>query len=416
MKRILLVGANFKNKGAEAMAITAVRQFTRIYPEVEITIASYAKQESIAYGMHSLSDGLSFELIRNTRKFTKIFRILAAYISISPQRKKIYVAGDSYLERVAESDLVVDISGFALSDQRTLLRRLVFCFEIFSARTLEVPFVIFTQALGPFKKITTRWLAKKFLPKADLIIARGNSTRKYLAELNPMLSVEQCADSAFLFKESVTDARVKANLEKKLDGVGPIVGIIPNTNILVHGSPHDNNNPYVKLLVEIYRFIQTKLRARAIFVCHEHYTGCKDDHWLVGCIQDQLETKEKAVVIRANHSAAELKMIVSSLDFVVASRFHSVVAAISTATPFLALGWSHKYVELVEEGGLPEAVLDGRGSVEINDVLERIYKLWKRRKSYSKQLICKRSSLCKSAANAFSIVGERWPPDHKAIT
>jgi colanic acid/amylovoran biosynthesis protein len=90
---------------------------------------------------------------------------------------------------------------------------------------------------------------------------------------------------------------------------------------------------------------------------------------------------------------------------VVASRFHSVVAAISMATPFLALGWSHKYRELVEETGLNNAVLDGRG-LGAETLIMAVERLWNERMTTREQLKRVTPKLKQSAAREFDLIEE----------
>jgi hypothetical protein len=55
MMNILLIGANFKNKGAEAMALTAIRELSERFPSAHFTVASYAAREALPYGEHTLT-------------------------------------------------------------------------------------------------------------------------------------------------------------------------------------------------------------------------------------------------------------------------------------------------------------------------------------------------------------------------
>ena len=52
------------------------------------------------------------------------------------------------------------------------------------------------------------------------------------------------------------------------------------------------------------------------------------------------------------------KAIIAAASGVVSSRFHGLVSALSSLTPALAAGWSHKYAELMGAYGLADAVVD----------------------------------------------------------
>jgi len=51
-------------------------------------------------------------------------------------------------------------------------------------------------------------------------------------------------------------------------------------------------------------------------------------------------------------AAAEVKSIIGQMDFLVASRYHSLVAALWMYVPVVTLGWSHNDSELLERVGL----------------------------------------------------------------
>lgn len=418
IKNVLLIGAGFRNKGAEAMVINATRCFSRMYPGCRVMVASYSKKESRPYGEHTVNalspdeEPIRFELIKNTKKLSHPLRILLWWLLPFKSVRHLLVQGDLYLERFSYADLVVDFSGFALSDQRSLKRCLTYYFEIFTSRCFNVPFVSFTQAMGPFKKLSTRVGAKIFLPQVDLLIARDQSTHKYLKGigLDRKMPIPVCADSAFLFeptpaemeegKKLIKDARAKKGL--------PLFGIVPNIVILQKEKTQNEHSSYIKMLVRLCNHVQRVLGAHVVFICHEWYEYRQDDEWLTQQVIQQVDYPEQITVVSAKHPAGVLKAVIGQQDFVVVSRFHSLVAAISTMTPFFALGWSHKYAELASDAGIDDGVLDFFSCSE-ERVIEAIENAWNRRKETRKRLEAEHNRLRNSAEKAFQLVAEKWP-------
>jgi len=60
------------------------------------------------------------------------------------------------------------------------------------------------------------------------------------------------------------------------------------------------------------------------------------------------------------YTAAELKSVIGHADLLLGSRYHSIVAALSHRVPAVAVGWSHKYGELMASVGLEGCVADVR--------------------------------------------------------
>jgi polysaccharide pyruvyl transferase WcaK-like protein len=66
-------------------------------------------------------------------------------------------------------------------------------------------------------------------------------------------------------------------------------------------------------------------------------------------IQETLEKEEIHVDIvdSARMSSTELKNVIASCEVIIASRYHSSVAALSSGVPTLVVGWHYKYEELL---------------------------------------------------------------------
>ena len=59
-------------------------------------------------------------------------------------------------------------------------------------------------------------------------------------------------------------------------------------------------------------------------------------------------------------SPAQLKTMIAGCDYFVASRFHSMVGALSGQVPLLVCGWGHKYLEVLDEFDLGSCAFNYR--------------------------------------------------------
>ena len=405
---ILLIGANFKNKGAEAMALTAIREFSERFPDATFTVASYAAREALAYGDHTLTirdRACTFRLIRNKKSLSTAARILGALLLPFRSLQARIAHGNEYLEAIVAADIVIDISGFALTDKRPLHRRVVFVAEIITANIFRKPFIVFTQAVGPFKQLSTRVLAQIGLPRAKLVCARGESTVQHLESLDiqKKTRVIRCADSAYLFSCGSHAPAHKLITRTTTDQ--PVIGIVPNTNVFDRAKTTNGVNTYTALLAATIDHAREVLNAQVVFICHEHYEGRKDDQWLAHEAVRHAKHGASAQIISGNHSAAELKSAIGEVDLLIASRFHSLVAANSLAVPSIALAWAHKYHELFAEAGIPELVFDGEDLV-VSEFIPHLDRTWNRRSEIAQTLRNKQEDLRSSARRAFDAVAE----------
>jgi colanic acid/amylovoran biosynthesis protein len=56
-------------------------------------------------------------------------------------------------------------------------------------------------------------------------------------------------------------------------------------------------------------------------------------------------------------NALEVKRVIGAAKIVVSSRFHGAVSGLSQAVPTFCTGWSHKYLELLQDYKVPEHLL-----------------------------------------------------------
>jgi polysaccharide pyruvyl transferase WcaK-like protein len=77
------------------------------------------------------------------------------------------------------------------------------------------------------------------------------------------------------------------------------------------------------------------------------------------------------------------------------------------ATPFLALGWAHKYEELVRDADVPEALLDARTASD-QDIRTATLGLWNERETLRARLTVSRARLERSSRAVFdTMIGDQ---------
>ena len=418
MTRIVLLGASFTNKGAEAMAVTAIAQLSELYPDCRITLATYSKPNTLTEGTHALpiltqrGAPARFELLYHPRLQKGVCLSLLQLICfrIPPLRRfwaRRMWANDS-LERLRQADLILDLSGYAMTDQRSFGRQAVYAFEVLAASWQKTPIALMTQAFGPFERRLSRWIAAAALRNASLILARGDSSLRYVRQLGlpPHLPVSVCADMAFLLPPSPPEEADR--LLGAPEAERPFFGIVPNIRAFYQAAA-DGENRYLRLLARLCDVAYAEWGCQPVLICHERSVRQPNDAWLIDEIRARVERPAACRVISAEHSAMELKAVIGRLAFVTASRFHSVVAAISMATPFVVIGWAHKYHELLAQIGMTEAAVDAKQFDE-DAVMRLIETQWNAHANTRRHLEAARAGLCQSARAAFERLAELWPP------
>jgi len=88
-------------------------------------------------------------------------------------------------------------------------------------------------------------------------------------------------------------------------------------------------------------------------------TGRKNNDLKVcRAILAHLSHETRVAYLSADYDARTLRAIIGRADFLVGSRFHSMISALSSGVPPLVIGWGHKYREVMEMFGLENWVVD----------------------------------------------------------
>lgn len=303
------------------------------------------------------------------------------------------------LKTYAQTDLVIDEAGISFSDSRgCLLNTYAFaCAAI--PMLMGVPVVKYSQAMGPFDNAYHRFLAVWVLPKMKLVTARGRITERYLHSLGVRRQTRLYADGAFTMPDApAVEKRVqkkcKANgfshmaalsvssvVERKCKKAG-----IDYCRIMAEFAVYLNQRGYqVYLFANAARIHSKKPRNNDLMTCDTvagiyHKLRDRENSQQPGPGNGTQKTGPATATGRAKkseteHAAAgrgliwerremdaeEIRAWIGQCRFLVTSRFHAMIFALSRNVPVLLIGWSHKYQEVMEQFGLSEFATDYSG-------------------------------------------------------
>ncbi|MHA1334052.1 MAG: polysaccharide pyruvyl transferase family protein [Candidatus Odinarchaeia archaeon] len=399
MVNIVLIGGELRNKGAEAMVLTSKEILSKLFPRSKVTLASYY-QEDLKFSTKELP------IIRNSGLKSKLIMIVKGILyKLFPFSKlRNLLRKDRLFRELTNGSLVVDISGYRLSDKwgrKSLYGNLLYVLDILVSKLLGNYHVIFPQAMGPFYSKLTKILVKFGLLFSDLIMVRDRLTFQYLRNLGISKNkILLCPDIALKMKP--IDEKEAAQL-LKAHGVNPNeknIGVIPNVRIyekLDHSGKVEKNR-YFQLLVALIKYILNSLNANVVIIPHEFIKGTKDDRWLALQVMNKIGENERVHIIDREYETRQLKGIISCMDLVVTSRFHGAIAALSTGVPTIVVGWAHKYKELMKDFDEEDYFLDYK-EASLKSLIPKISLLWEKKEVEHVKLLEKTVTLRKLIDN-----------------
>lgn len=346
MNYVIVGPALSGNMGAASMVTATVKALRERDPDAAISLLSYYPDEDRALG---ILPELQILDARPARLGILINSAALLWRILPPLRRQI-ARRIPEIDALVRADVVLDQGGISFSDGREkfLLFNLAILLPAFF---IGRPVVKCAQALGPFRGRINRTAARLALPRVRHIVARGAQTREFLDELD-LRNVETGTDLAFIMGTPTEDeAHGRPGVDTAidaLDGDQITVGVAPS--VVVAAKVDAAGGDFVTLMVDL---IEDELDAgrKILLVPHSYRSDPaavhNNDGPLVAAIAARIDHPD-LIVLNERLDPEELRYLIGLCDVFVACRFHAMVSALSMNVPTLVLGWSHKYVEVLD--------------------------------------------------------------------
>lgn len=384
-KYILITGGQMYNKGAEAMVYLAVDQLKRKYPKSKIIVLSSqdykrSKEEKSKYNFEILprDSHMMIALAKGKLSLTDYIK----YMKVILKKKKPYLEEMKRLQEIFENtQMIVDISGFALSSQFSTQHAKSYLARIDIAKAYNIPVYIMPQSFGPFDfKSDNKSILEKIksnLSYADVVFAREKEGFELLRDQFKLSdNLHFSMDSVLVNKEVNLNNVFKTKpVIKKFEDISGIA-IIPNMKTFKHGSKNEILQSYKSIIDTLLSSNEKVYIVRHSF---EDLEACE-------AIKELYTDEESVVLINDDLSSMEFDELVKQFKYIIGSRFHSIVHAYKNAVPSIALGWATKYKELLEKFDQQEYLFDVRSSLDNDRIVEKVVKLNDQYKNESRKI------------------------------
>lgn len=354
--RVLITGAQFHNKGAQALLFSVMDSLQSKYSDVEI------------YYM-PLDDVRDYP--SNTYKFNLVYGRWDAHMYENEPVKRPYVIAVALVRRLIRKktvsfsditklhtilptlDAVIDVSGFQLTSKFENKYSNQFLDYIDEAKRYNKPVILMPQSFGPFEYKTDRekMLARitTTLAKADIIFAREKEGYELLKNIFHLNNVKMSTDLVLQTEDpnisNIFTKLPKLNYQKL--STANNVGIIPNNETIRHGDE-------TKILA-LYQNIISHLLDRGK---HVYIFRHSDDLEICKKIYNIIKNNDRVVLLEDDMNCLEYSRFIKQFEFIIASRFHAIVHAYKVHVPAIILGWAVKYNELATLFGQERYVFD----------------------------------------------------------
>lgn len=333
---IEIQGGGFHNKGAHLMLLTAMAELRSRLPGARFCVESDLHHPVGPCAELGLLRLYPAAPINRPNRFPLLFRT-SRLMGVLTSRGYCDQRG---LARRGDPDALVDISGFAFGDAGPSNAMRNFAIRAASYRGRGRPVVLLPQMLGPFADPEAVRRFARIARLADVIYARDpESLAHALGAAGPDAVLELAPDI------TINDLHLEVEAP---DPGGDYLCVVPNQQVLNHRGDRWRE-AYVPRLVTACRRAAEQ-GVKPVVVVH---AGDGSD----GAIGERVAAEADCGVELFSHEDPRvLKRFISGARGLVGSRFHAILAALSTGVPVSVIGWAHKYEMLLDDFGIPEAI------------------------------------------------------------
>ena len=372
MYKVLIIGANFINKGAQSMLFITMDEIYKRIPDADIYFGTF--EDGIDTGLYKFhtvyynSQAVHFALYPKERisiSIREYIKNLGKWIAGKKYRKYIApVRRFSELSKmIAEFDLIIDISGFGLGSKWGVKGSEQYLDNIRLAKKYSIPMVLMPQSFGPFDYDGENYQMvvddiKELLSYPYKIFAREKHGYDILTNVLSMKNVEKSYDLV-LQNTGIDLANIylreyhPRDVNISTDGN---VAVIPNVQCFRHGNKEYHLKLYETIINELI-----KEKKEVYIVSH-----ATEDRELCLQIKRPFNNNDHVHLYDKDLTCLEYDEFTKEFDYIICSRFHGIVHAYRNCIPCIILGWAIKYAEL------SEAVDQRKYCFDLTNVNERL--------------------------------------------
>ena len=371
MRYILLTGGELFNKGAQAMTFTVITEIKKMFPNKEIILLSRKdydrdKQEKEIYNFEIMPWNMAIKAYL-LGGFSKI-------IAFNRNKKKyneFQHLFENFEEILRQTFMIIDISGYSLSSQNNPKSCIPYMSNIMIAKKYNIPIWLFPQSFGPFDYVgglkgVNKYLLRKYLKYPVKIFVRENHGLKALNKCtnNKLDNVVLMPDIVLQSSSGYSADAIYNyfNVDIRAEVEGRSVAIIPNMQVVKRIGENQTLELYSNIISDLLD------KNRIVYILRHSTEDLKICREIKSIYADNKNVK----IIDEDYSCIELEQIMKSFDYIIASRYHSIVHAYKNKVPSIAIGWAVKYEELLNRFEQGHFNFDIRNKIDFEGIIEAI--------------------------------------------
>jgi polysaccharide pyruvyl transferase WcaK-like protein len=405
---ISLLGASLDvgNRGVLALAESVATLIADLHPRASIVFHyshSHGGQRLVA------RDGSLNITVRNCRLSPRsalsehigVILLLAILHRLGIRRP---ATRNPWLRSLLNASFIGDIrGGDSFSDIYGFWRFFSGSLPLLTVVALGRPFTMLPQTYGPFRRRASRWLAAILLRAAASIWTRDRRCSDIVRHISGK-PVTFCPDVAFTLTPRQPTAVTFAPAAPDWRSASPLVAV--NISGLLYMGGYTRANMFglrsdyrVTAEIVISRLLE-QTPSRLMLLPHTFGAEYEEEACAELFASFHRRYPERLFLLTTPLGPAELKWLIGRTSFVVASRMHACIAAMSQSVPTVGLGYSDKFLGVFESAGVGDAVVDLR-LASSHDVAARVLSAFTDRPQVRRRLDARMTRIRNHVVDAF---------------
>jgi colanic acid/amylovoran biosynthesis protein len=361
MKRIILTNQHVDNRGDESATIGAVKSLRKYFgQDTEITayLQSGTKHKFLP----------DYCQVNEKPMIIGAFGILEMLIWIIMKLIKIDIRRvcsrrlKEFISTHENADIVISSCGGPYIGDIYINHEFIHIMHLALPLLLYKKTAFFAPSMGPFHNKLMNLFRRKLLKRVGLLILRDSISFNYVKEFLP--------DNKNIYL--TTDASLADELElEKINKRPDTIGITP----LDYRYPLSDNKSIMKANYEkVITGVMDELMEQNPELKVEFFPQLfanRTDVPFINKIIGRMKYPERAFIFSDQKSGRDQQIEIASLEYMIATRYHSAIFACRVNTPVVCIAYEHKTTAFMESANLSEYCLDIY-KLEESQLLERI--------------------------------------------
>jgi polysaccharide pyruvyl transferase WcaK-like protein len=217
------------------------------------------------------------------------------------------------------------------------------------AQRRGIPTALIGQSLGPFTDTAEADALVAIASRCELLSVRESVSAQYaLDKLGlPPERIRVSADPAFLLPQATASRTAAVLADCGLGAADAYTCVAPSQGITRHSDLTEEQ--HLRALVHLVTRLADTRGVPVLLVPHCHDSRPHNDDRILA-ERIAVEARHPQVrSVRGELSATDYKGVLAGAGFVVAERLHAAIGAVSSGTPTIAIGHSHKFHGVLAE-------------------------------------------------------------------